>query len=60
MHPQVKSLVIHVILAAVAIGLAGGAHEQQLAPMIKYGLIGLAAGLSLTAILRVLFYIFST
>lgn len=46
------SLGLHIVLAIVAIGLAHGAQAEGLRPMIVHGLIGLAIGLSFTAIAR--------
>lgn len=36
-------LTLHVILALLAIGTAGGSHAENLRPLIEYPLTGLAA-----------------
>jgi len=43
---------LHFILAVTAIGLAVGASQEHLRPLIQCGLMGLTMGLSFTAFLR--------
>lgn len=49
-------LVLHVIIAGAAIGVAIGAYHQfnEKLDMVTCGLIGLAASLGITAFIRVL------
>lgn len=46
---------LHVILAAVAIGFAAGCATEHVRPMIQYPVTGLAAALGFTAFIRLMF-----
>lgn len=49
---KIFPLFLHIIVAAVAVGIAVGAHAEGVRPLIQFPLNGLAAGLGITAVFR--------
>ena len=46
------SLVLHIVLAAIAIGLAMGLNQVSASPLLLCPSIGLAASLAVTGVVR--------